>query len=652
MVDERGYTRRVAPQAGAAAPSVSAASFGAGVGAALEQAGNVLNQENLETERLERGLRENAEWSQFQQGFAKSREEFTLLADDSRQSDDPGHARGLGESWAVREDELIGRLSSEQLKQRARGTLGEWGSRYRTREALWEEGRQAEIAIDGYQDSLGIAEGRVRRLQTPTEYRDELAMAMDGIGGLSVSDEIREGLIEETEQRLAVAYIRGMTDRDPVAAQALIDSGAFDGVLKGDQTEVLRNGTDVEIRRIQAQQRREAAEQQAQLREQISYFQQRQGNGFYDDPAEFEPFIAAAQAIGDASRVEELRDLQADTGFVKIWGPANATAVQREQRLTVLAGKESRSELETRELDFLRRNSSGWAAEEERDPVGQAIERGGSGAPPPIDFGDPASLLARGQWAAARTAEGMPVSPLSRTEAQALSRIFDSGANGREEVLDLLSNFQPSQAMAAAAQMDPQDRTLPIIATLNRSQRTTAMRGREILQDNSKFLEDRLADPARNPREVMMAGRTGLDEALRAVPYDQREAIAVTAQQMMAGAIERSDGQWNEERYAEAINYVLGAEGRGADQRGGIAVWGERSFLLPEGVSLRGFANEAVRIARESDNPPVNPDGSPARLSRAYPVRVGPDLYEFHTGSGNPVRRQSGSIYTITVRAR
>lgn len=652
MVEERGYERRVAVQAGTPLPQVSADAFGAGVGREIERAGEIIHTEKLEDARIDRELRDNSEWSRWQVAYAQSREEFDRLAADSRESDDPGHAKALAEAWRVREQELLQGLTSERLKERASASMADWGGAYRTREAVWEQARQAEITVDRYDEGLRASEARVRRLETPDDYAAEVTIQMDAIGGLAVSDEIRDKLMDETEQRLAIAYLRGTIDRDPALAKGILGSNAFDGILTGDQIEALTNGADVEIRRVEAANARVRAEKEAQLREQLQTFEEAESQGFFTDPAEFDQAIEAARAIGDTSLALKLEGMQADTAFIRVWGPENATSLQREQRMTVLAGKANRSIEETRELEFLRRNAASWASEEQSDPVGQAARRGGDYAPPAIDFSDPATLLARGRWAAARTAAGQPVSPLTRTEAQTLGRIFDSGAQGREQVLGLLAEFQPAQAMAAARMMDPEDRTLPVIATLNPRQRTTALRGREILADNRKFLEERLAGNALDVESQLAVGQGQLNQALQAVPFEERTAIMLAAQELMAGSMERAGGEWNEQSYVRAINFVLGATGSGEEQKGGLSQWGGRAFLLPEGVSKRAFVNATVAGARESEDPPVNPDGSLARLSRAYPVVVGPGQYEFHTATGRPLVRRSGEIYRVNVRAR
>lgn len=649
MLDDlRGYKRRTRPQATQGLPQTSTASFGAGVGDAIGRGAQVVSSEALEDRRIDRRLEDNRQWSEFQVGFAQFREGLAESVRDGRQNYKAGHADRMAQNYKVGEVGLLEGITSNRVKERARAALATYGSQFRAGEQDWETVRIGELAVDQYSAALEASANRVRRLEEPQDYVSELAIQLDAIEQLETSDKAKGALERETRQKLGVAFIRGMTDRDPIAARAMIDGGAFDEILTDDQVEVLRNGTGVEIRRLEAAAAREQAEQAAQLREQITYFEERQGNGFYDDPESFEGPIAAATALGDASRVEKLKDLQADAGFIRVWGPENANALQRERRLGELAGKDNLTDLETRELDFLRRNSSKWATEEFNDPVGQAIERGGSGAPPAIDFEDPQSLLARGRWAAARGADGAPVSPLSRDEARSLGRIFDSGGDGREQVLELLSQFQPAQAMEAARMMDPEDRTLPIIATLDQRIRNMALRGRGVLADNRKLLTDAMKDNAELAGDIEDLNQE-FGRALNQVRPEQRGSLLLTAQQILAGYNDRTGGDWSSEDYLQAINMALGSTGVGEDQRGGLSRWGGELFLLPSGYTKREFKSEVAARAQTNILPPVNPDGSTVNILRLVPVPVGNGLYEFHSRGGAPARTKEGEPWRVRM---
>lgn len=651
MVEEVGYTSRVRVQPGAQLPGVSADSFGAGVGQALSQAGQVIQQERLQDARLDRQLKDNAEWSAFLVEDAKAREELSTLAREGRLSDAPGHAERIGRALEERQAALLGKLTSERLREQGRARLAEWGTSLRAREADYEFLRGQEIAVEAFAEQRGIAEGRVRRLEKPDDYRLELKLQIDAINAMNTSDKVKQQLIDETEQRMAVSFIRGMTDRDPAAARALIDSGAFDGVITGDQVEVLRNSTEVELRRIDAQRERDQAEALATLRGQIAAFKQAESMGLIEDEGAYDQAIVQAKALGKDDLVLELTGLKANRAFTKVWGPENATALQREQRMTVLAGKDKRTPNETLELEFLRKNAPGWASEEARDPVGQAAKRGGAGAPPAIDLNDPRSIAARGQWAAARSAEGRRVPAFTATEARELGRLYDSGRSGEEQVMAVLAALPPAQAMESAKQIDPNDRTLPVIVTLSLDRRNQARRGREALRANPKLLSDAMRADL-DLSEAVDAENKDFEAALRMVPPDQRRAIFETAKQLAAGQIDKSGLPLTPELWTQSLKFALGGRVVNGEWVGGFARWNDKAFLLPRGGTRAGFQGAVMREAQMSKDPPVNPDGSTANLFRLTPIAVAEDTYEFRNAAGDPVRRKSGQVYRVVVRPK
>lgn len=651
MVEETGYSSRVRVQAGAQLPGVSADSFGAGVGQAISQAGQVVQQEQLETARLDRELRDNAEWSAFLVEDAKRREALSAAAREGRLSDAPGHAARIAAEVSKAQEELLGGLTSERLKQQGRARIAEWGGNLRTREADYEFLRGQEIAVQRFEEQRGIAEGRVRRLEKPDDYKLELKLQLDAIGTLNTSDEVKQKLIDDTEQRFAVAFIRGMTDRDPQAAQALIDSGAFDGVITGDQVEVLRNSAGVEIRRAEAEQQREQSEALATIRGQIQTFEQAESMGLVQDEAAYDQAIAGAQALGDDQLVLKLTGLKANNQFTKIWGPENATALQREQRMAVLASKSKRAPAEDLELAFLRKNAPGWASEEARDPVGQAARRGGGGAPPVVDFSDPKSIAARGEWAAARSAEGRRVPAFTATEARELGTLYDSGRQGEEQVMAVLAALPPAQAMASAKQIDPNDQTLPILATLGPGVRNMARRGREALRANKNLLFDMLKDDP-DLNDAFTEGRLELEQALRFVPPEQRAAIFTTAKQIAAGQVDKFGQTMTPALWRTSLQIALGGRQTPDGWAGGMGKWGEAAYRLPEGVTHKGFSAAITRDVAASQDPPVNPDKSRANLFRLTPVEISEGVYEFRDAADNPVKRQSGRVYQVRVKPR
>src|SRR5690606_10004051 len=102
--------------------------------------------------------------------------------------------------------------------------MANWGAAFRTREADWEDLRKGEVAVEGTQEAIAAAANRTRRLENAGDYASERQVLFDMIAGMDASDEVKSGLEQEAEQTLAVSFLQGRIDADPVAARALIDA--------------------------------------------------------------------------------------------------------------------------------------------------------------------------------------------------------------------------------------------------------------------------------------------------------------------------------------------------------------------------------------------------------------------------------------------
>ncbi len=644
-----GYRSRIAPQPGAPMPAARPEAFGAGVADAVGNLARTIGREKTEDERIDRRLEANQQWTDFQLGFATLREELATESRTGREQYDPGHADRLAKRFEEREKALLDGIADPEVRQRARVATATWGSAFRDGERDWQTLRGAEVAQEKFRDARDASANRTRRLEKPEDYTAELLIQLDAIDGLQASDKVKDALRTETEQVLAVSFLQGRIDQDPKLAKAMLDSGAFDEILDPKQVDALLGGAAVEIRRAEAAEEYAANQAKAMLREDLRLFREEVGQGL-DRTDQIAGLRQRAEALGMPDVVAELDGTAADSVFARAY--QGAPPVQLEQRMAVLRGKDRRSDAESRELRWIEQKLPAIATRFTEDPVGFYAREGGQAAPPPIDFNDPASVAARSRWAAAATqASGSPVPVLSKTEAAALASTYDSGRQGEESVLALLNRLPPAQAMAAARLVDPRDQTLPILATLPPDTRSVARQGRELLRANRQLLSDQLRDDL-DLAEGWADTKQRFDRAMVAVPADQRDAIYETAKQIVAGDLDRTGGVLTVPVWQRALNLAMGATGTGVEQRGGFRTWGDRWFLLPAGRTQREFADEVVGAARRDPKPPVNPDGSPATLSRAYPVAVGPGIYEFRTAGERQLRRADGTVWRVKVGSR
>ena len=562
---------------------------------------------------------------------------------EGRNSDEPGHAARVAEALREREEALIGTVSSPRLKQQVRARLNEWGGNLRAREGDWEFLRQQEVTVENFVEQRGIVEGRTRRAATPNEFGTELQLQFDAIDTLNVSDEVKGKLRNETEQVLSVSFLRGLTDRDPEAARALIDEGAFDGILSGDQVEALRNGTEVEIRRVEAQRQREQADQIAAVRQSIGIFEIREGAGLVSDETEFDEPIALARAIGDEEKALRLTVLQQNTRFMRVLGPENATALQRSNRLAELNGKDKRSDLENLELAFLQRHAPAWASAERADPVGQSKLRGGSGAPPVIDPADGLTWNARAAWAGARNA------PLfDKDEVAAISEQLQTPQGEVAVLAELDKIADPAAKARAAQQLAPNDPTFRQISMLGPKARATIRQGRKAMANNPKFFSDLDLDV----EEQFIEADRVITSALREFDVDLADGAREVMRQFIAGnATGRGLGSFSDVPDRESVRRLIrvsmavamGGSVQNGRVLGGFDDWNGRPYALPETMDEPEFKQVVNQRLREvADNPPINPDGSPANLFRAVPVAMGGGVYQWETTGGKPIKQRQG----------
>jgi hypothetical protein len=641
-----GYRSRIDPRAGAPMPEVSAAAYGAEAANAVIQLGETIQSEKLQNYRIERKLDQNRQWTGFQTGYAAVREEMATAAREGRQSDAPGHADRMAELYRERQTALLEGIGDDEVRRRAKGSLEDWGAQFRTGEADWETLRAGEVAAEQFEQSRDASANRVRRLESPQDYGLELEIQLDAIDGLAASDKVKEQLREETEQVLAIGFLQGRIDSDPQVAKVMLESGAFDEVLQPNQVEALLNGSAVEMRRIDAAQQQAIAQEKSEFRETLRDFNVREGQG-RDVTAEIPALLERARAYGMDDVVSQLEGSATTAEFGRVY--EGASPIQLEQRLAELGAKDSLTDQEAMERQWIEDKLPSISTRFNDDPVGFYAREGGAGAPPPLDFEDPASIAARSRWAAgAAGASGRPVPVLSKGEADQLRSTYEDGRQGEAQVMALLDRLPVAQRMAAAKMIDPGDRTLPIVATLNPASRAQARRGREALRANGKLLSEIIKADMDLEEDVLEVNRQ-FERALVAVPPDQRNAIFETAKQLAAGQVDKFGGGMDGRLWRLVLSQAVGAQNVNGERRGGFAIWGDRWFLVPEGRTANEFRDIVLRTAARGEVKPVNPDGSPARLGRAFPVAVGGGLYEYRTASGAVVMGNNGKPWRVKV---
>lgn len=642
MPPEIGYRRQIAPRPAAALPRTSARAFGAELADEMGRTAEIAHRERLEDHAIARRAEQDRQWTQFQHGFALARENMGGISRKSRDDGADGHIERVAETWEVHRENLLGQLSDENVRNRASAALETWGASFRDNEAAWQQVTFSKRAVEDYAAARDVAANRARRLESPDDYLAETAIQHDAIDALNIPEDGKNGLRRETDQVMAIAFLQGRIDADPVLAKAMIDQGAFDDVLDPKQVDALLRGIDVEIRKLDIAERRKADAEERALKEDFRVFKEHEEQG-RDVTDQIAGLHERAAALGLDDVVAELEGFAGDAQFAKTY--EGVPPAQLEQRMAVLRAKKDPSDLQAMELRWIEKHLPKVAKRYTEDPVNFYANESGPLAPPPIDFNDPASIDARAKWA---RSVGSP-KPFSKVEAAELAQLYDSGRAGTVEVMEMLHRMPADQAMSAAKMIDPTDDELPVMVTLPKQYRDMARRGREALKANKKLLSDPMRDDS-ELRKGITALNGYFEDALRGVQGDQRQAIKNTALRIAAGYVDRDGTTITKNLYFHALNMALGARGSGADRRGGLGRWKDDNwYLLPSGVTGDEFARSAFAQARNNKVKPVNPDGSPAALKDLIPFAVGDGLYQFRSRSDGPVFGSDGKTWQIRV---
>ena len=642
MPVERGYESQVMPKAGAPMPSTSPDVFGANIGQAMAGAGETLHRAQLQSYQMERRRTADQEAADFQHRFAQLRDEMDQESRTARADAQPGgagHGQTMRAAIEARRETLFEGITEDSVRQQAEASFGDYAGRFTKGEDDFEEGLRVGKLVTDIGQVTQIGANRARRSHTQEAYGEELRLGFEAIDALQgVPADVRDRLKREHEQAVTVAFVSGLNDSNPVVAKTLIDAGAFDARLDPDQLIQLRNGSEVEIRRAEAQQEQAQAHARAQVMDNIQTIRTLAGQGV-DVTDQMPAAIAAAQAMGDNSLVAELQGIQRDTVFARVY--TGVTPMQRERRMAALGSKAQRSADEDRELNWLRTHSNSLDSQFNTDPVGFAAANStGANAPPPINWSDPASIAARRQWVrSASVSFGRTMPFLSDNEVAPMRARAAESPAGQMEVADALAMLGGRDAINAARQVAPNDALLQRLVTVPADMRRMVRAGNDVRVANRMLVDGQHGQMARRRFDAVV-GR-----ALSQFPDEQRAAIFEMSRSLYAAAMSRAGTQdYSDAAFTSWVERALG---------GRIGRWGSRNVVLPQGMSQAQFENVLTRY-RPGNGPtaPVLRNGQPmtGQQLRAYTPVLRPDgLYQFEAPDGSVVANRGRGIYTMDL---
>ena len=245
MAQERGYERQVGAASPVGLPDASPASFGAGVGAAIAEAGQTVHQAELRAYQIERQQTADSQAADFAARFARTREAADQAAIDARNGAAPGgagHADAMAAWWETQATSLADGITDDRVRRRAQEHLEEFGGRFRSSAYQWQEGTRVGKLVTDTGVATDLAANRARRSHDPKSYAEELSLGRQSIEAMTgVPVDVRDKLLRAHDEAVTVGYFNGLIDTNPAVVPRLLDSGGFDAMLSPEQMERLRN---------------------------------------------------------------------------------------------------------------------------------------------------------------------------------------------------------------------------------------------------------------------------------------------------------------------------------------------------------------------------------------------------------------------------
>lgn len=669
MAIEQGYQPQLDPREAAPRPLQSPAALGGQVGEALQQAGGMVHEQELRAYEIERKAAANAELASASRAFAEHRRAMGDQVRTLREGAGPG---GEGHSEAVDQANAAGRaavldtISDPTIARHLREQWGEWSDGLHGSEATWQQGKRIERLVDDTGEGNNLTANIIRGGGGDKDiYRKELDRRLKDIALLEVDEDTREKLYRDAESSAGLGFLLGLQDKDPAAAQAAIDSGGFN-FLPGGTLEQLRNGNEVELRRIEGQNEHKQRLVMAQGKDAIQTLEINFGQGVKIPDSDFVAAIALATSMGDLPKVAELEGKRADNKYAGVW--SGQSPIIRQDRTATLQGKRQRTADEDRELKWLTDHREALDSRFRNDPVGFAMDNAPRGAgPPPGDvIGDPAAMQARAQWYRTNKTIYGAEAFYTKAEVERLDDERDQGPQGMQRVLGTIDQLPEDVRVVAARQIAPSDQPgdalFRQLVFVNAQTRGVMMAGQQALQVNTQLLK-----PVNvNDANVIAFGQTtiNMNRAMKLRSPADAGATQTLAMYYVAGYMHQMGVQSIDElppgfvlrAYRQATGGGTNSKG---ETVGGPSSWGDRLFVLPSRHTSASFAGALFNDSKARKIRPVNPDGSAFDVKYAVPVfvRIDPQdpdvwLYRFETNEGRVVQSSGGGDYIARIRDR
>lgn len=652
----RPYEMQVAPGGTAPLP-LAQGGFGEGAAAGLQQV--VKAGEDIANKV--RDMRNDQEWSDYNQKMAQTRLELDRQRDQARMNAGPG-AVGYADSQAKAFDAatqpLLNGLTSNHLRARAAASLAETRTNWLDGEYQYELTAGAAKTVTDTSAAIDAASARVRTSGDATAYASEAKSTDDMINGLSGIDAAeREKLRTYAHKSLAKSKINNLIDSNPSVAVAAIDGGGFNDILSGQELDPLRAQADVAVRRIASEQQHQLALAKSAFSEQVATTKAQLSAGVQVPDAQLATLADQAKAYGDTSNAFDLSEARVRNNFNQLskgWTPQQWEA----QRNALLAKGTKRTPQEDILLDQVQKRMPGAVEDFNKDPGKWSAT---NGVPPPaIDWNNPGTLAARRQWqSTVAKVSGRPTPFLSQNEVADLKAEAENSPAGEVDVINRVALIDGNGDLTGGqlAQKEmlrilPNDPKAARLVLLNPSVRAQALAGIKLLDQRHDLLQDKVARPAFDTR--LGAAGALMDGNQLEGAYAVAKGIYVDSQRK-AGKL---GGDLDQSAWNMAIHRALGGRFDGEHWFGGVWTWGKDAVLIPNTVTGKQFegAMSWMRTSKWDDRQtavPVYSDGKTvipqSKIPDFTPVLRPDGQYEFHGPNGTIVHSRNGGIFLMNV---
>jgi hypothetical protein len=279
------YESQVRPSGGATLPGADAGTFGAAIGSALVQAGQVVEGIEDNNARVDARAAAIAQQRSDEDAMADAAvrlarvnataKKVALTARTEAGPGAPGHngtvlktfddvatAEGApitnqkaARWWAVQTAELRGGIDSDAY--------------------AFEAGARATKLANDVGASIDLESNTLFTNPEPKDFPGTLKRVLGTIDALTAVDDAgKEKLRGEARDQLGTSFIRGLAQKDPYAARQIINSGQFNDIIGEAKLPALNEkidgeirGREAEVRRQEAEVRRQAADDRREQRE-------------------------------------------------------------------------------------------------------------------------------------------------------------------------------------------------------------------------------------------------------------------------------------------------------------------------------------------------------------------------------------------------